>query len=130
LEELTMLTICRASDWTQLKDPAVAAWLRQEHRFIDEQEPDGSEWGPDNTGWLVVLEPGDDIHNLPTGVEAMRDLTALDFDWTLWSPELRMWTGATVVANNFGLAWAVPQALVTGTPLLAKLKEAEACVHQ
>jgi len=126
-----MIRIAQPCDWGKITDPRLREWLRAAHPFIDEQEPDGSEWGPANTGWLLVLDESDNIRRLNTGVPAIQDLTEVTaWEWAEYTDESAddVYTAVRILGDSFGLAFAIPGALVRGTPLEASLKEAMTCM--
>lgn len=119
-----MFTIRYARDAEALPDPRLRDWLLHENPFLAEQQPEGTDWDPDGTGWLVVLEPDDNPRNLCTGVEAVSDLDGIDcWEWAVFNDELDMWNAVVILGDSFGLAFAIPGALVRGTELQARLEE-------
>ncbi len=119
-----MLKIRHAQDAAALPDPRLRQWLLRENPFLEEQRSDGAVWDADDTGWLVVLEPDDNPRDLATGVEAVRDLAAIElWEWADFNPELDMWNAVVVLGDSFGLAFAIPGSLVRGTELQARLEE-------
>lgn len=119
-----MFKIRYAREADILPDSRLREWLLRENPFLGEQQPEGAEWDPDNTGWLLVLEPGDNPESLCTGVEAVSDLAEVDcWEWAVFNDELDMWNAVAILGDSFGLAFAIPGALVRGTELEARLEE-------
>jgi len=119
-----MFKIRYAGEADILPDPRLREWLLRENPFLGEQQPEGEEWDPDNIGWLLVLEPGDNPESLCTGVETVSDLADVDcWEWAVFNDELDMWNAVAILGDSFGLAFAIPGALVRGTELEARLEE-------
>ena len=102
-----MITIKRPADFGRVGQPALRAFLEREADFINAFERDGDD--PDLNGYVVVVEPGDNPKCLPTGVDPLGDLTAIEpWEFAVYDAASDHWYAVVVVSDGFALAFCVP----------------------
>jgi len=102
-----MITIKRPADFERVGELPLRAFLEREADFITQFARDGED--PDLNGYVVLVEPGDNPKCLPTGIELMGDLTAIeDWEFSVYDAGCDHWYAVVVVSDGFALAFCVP----------------------
>ena len=113
-----MIHVKYREDFELIADQGLREWLKTENPFIPERGVE-SDFVPENHGWLIVVDQGDSVSSLNTGVEAIDNLLAIDY-WELvtHSPNHALWLAVVILGDGFGMAIAIPESVIQDSPLL------------
>ena len=91
-----MLAIKSVDDFNKLSKP-LSEWLRHENAYMEDPY-----WKAES-GYLIVLDINDKVDNLDTGIEAISDLTVIDYwEWIVFNKKLHFFCCCVIIGNDFG----------------------------
>lgn len=101
-----MRKVTKPDDLAGLKQ-VVQDWILAENPWIEDGDLDG------RSGYLLVLEAGDNLSNLSLGIESLRDLTCHDgWEWAAHDDALGYWLACSILGDDFGVVFAIPDSLL------------------
>jgi len=101
-----MRKITKPGDLSGLKQ-VVQDWIIAENPWLEDGDLDG------NSGYLLVLEDGDDLSNLSIGIETLKDLAHHDgWEWAAHDEALGYWLACSILGDDFGVVFVIPDKLL------------------
>jgi hypothetical protein len=102
-----MISVKSMNDLKQFPE-SLSEWLKQENQYLDDEN-----WEPE-AGYLIVLDPSDNLKQLKTSIMALNDLNQIDcWDWVVFNHKLGFYCACVIFGDGFGMVVAIPESSVS-----------------